>query len=556
MDVSDYPLPIFSTVPGRLITTRLFALMIAINTYKSKDIRPLRGAVPDAQAVAAYLENRLSVPQDHVKILKDEFATREAILGGLGSLANDPRIQRGDPIVIFYAGHGSEAAAPPGWEAGGRNANIQVTMPYDVYCHSGGKMVDPIPDRTLGALIEAISQKKGNNIIVIMDSCYSASGTRSFSDSPNVVRSVRPPSNFKLQESLDQEIRSLFPNNGGLQSHILLSACGSSGQAWESNGRGVFTVALLDLLTNSHIDKLRYCDIVMRMKIHSDQSPHCEGLNLQRCIFTTTSPSTEYFVPAYTRTRNNGPFAVILNGGAAHGLSVGDEFAVYPDMDCQRPSGTLIIEEVGSFYSIMRPAHTGFPMGNSAVATRVKEERQQPLRIYSRPGDKVFEFLSPLRDSAQGFSGFVIVLTPEESNIDISLQDDQAIVRLRNMGNTQGLRIEPTASELARILKASWQFFSELDRTEDFPDITQCVQVHIYELKMSPIRFPGAPTAELQASEAVPYASDSFTLRQGSYYGLKLTNNSRYNLYPTVQYFDPSNEFKFGTLVLNLKRRT
>jgi hypothetical protein len=245
-----------------------------------------------------------------------------------------------------------------------------------------------------------------------------------------------------------------------------------------------------------------------------------------------------------------------MNGGAAHGLSIGDEFAVYPDMDCQQPSGTMIIEEVGSFYSIMRPAHTSFPMGYNAVATRVKEERHQPLRIYSRPGDKVFEFLSPPPDSAQDFSGFVVVPTPEECNIDISTEDDQAIVRLRNMGNTQGCRIKPTPSELARILKASWQFFSELDRTADFPDITQFVQVHIYELNVSRFRFPGAPTAELHAGEAVPYTGDSCTLRQGSYYGIKLINNSRYNLYPTVQYFDPSNEFKFGTLVSNLKRRT
>ena len=146
-------------------STHLFALIIGINTYKSKDIKPLRGAVADARAFAAYLGNQLSVPQDHIIILENESATRAAILENLLSLVNDPRIRPGDPIVIFYAGHGSEAAAPPGWEAGGRKANIQVTMPYDVYCQSGGRVVDPIPDRTLDALLAAISQKKGSNIV-------------------------------------------------------------------------------------------------------------------------------------------------------------------------------------------------------------------------------------------------------------------------------------------------------------------------------------------------------------------------------------------------------
>jgi hypothetical protein len=98
-------------------------------------------------------------------ILENESATRAAILENLRNLANNPLIQRGDPIVIFYAGHGSEAAAPPGWEAGGGNAKIQLTMPYDVYCQSGGKLIDPIPDRTLGALLAEISQNKGNNIV-------------------------------------------------------------------------------------------------------------------------------------------------------------------------------------------------------------------------------------------------------------------------------------------------------------------------------------------------------------------------------------------------------
>ena len=271
---------------------------------------------------------------------------------------------------------------------------------------------------------------------------------------------------------------------------------------------------------------------------------------MERYIFTTTSLSAEYFIPAYTRTSNNGPFAVILNGGAAHGLRVGDEFVIYPDMDCPQPNGSLVVDELGPFYSIMKPADPGFPVGNNAVATRSRQGQPRPVRIFSR-SEHISRILSPMQD----FSQFIINHTPEECDIVISAEDNQAIIQPKNMGSTQGFRIEPTPSELARILKASWRFFSELDRTADFPDITQCVQVDIYELTMSSFRSPGAPTAEPHACEAAPFSSDSFTLRQGSYYGLKLTNNSLYNLYPTVQYFDPSNEFKFGTSILNLKRQ-
>jgi len=271
---------------------------------------------------------------------------------------------------------------------------------------------------------------------------------------------------------------------------------------------------------------------------------------MERYIFATTSLPTEYFIPVYTRTSNNGPFAVILNGGAAHGLRVGDEFAIYPDMDCPKPNGSLVVDELGPFYSIMRPADPGFPVGNNAVATRSRQGQPRAVRLFSR-SQHISKILSPMQD----FSQFTITQTPDECDIVISAEGNQAIVQPKNMG-TQGFRIEPTPSELARILKASWRFFSELDRTADFPDITECIQVDMYELTMSSFRFPGAPTAELHASEAVPFSSDSLALQQGSSYGLKLTNNSRYNLYPTVQYFDPSNEFKFGKFILNLKRQT
>jgi hypothetical protein len=118
-----------------------------------------------------------------------------------------------------------------------------------------------------------------------MDCCYSASGTRSSSDSTDDVRSVRPRSNFKLYQRLSQEW--IFPSNGGLQSHILLTACGSSAAAWESNGRGVFTVALLELLNDSRIDKLRYCDIIMRMYI---DPKYVYNLSVKVCHTDTVSP--------------------------------------------------------------------------------------------------------------------------------------------------------------------------------------------------------------------------------------------------------------------------
>src|SRR5277367_3905970 len=116
----------------------------------------------------------------------------------------------------------------------------------------------------------------------------------------------------------------------------------------------------------------------------------------------------------------------------------------------------------------------------------------------------------------------IIVSDPTSARITISMQCAAAVFHI---GQTNlGFRIKPSSEELAPILKASSKFFLELDRTADFPEITNHVQVETYELERSPILF-----------------SDS--LPDVKIYGLKLINDGKYDLYPVVQYFDQPSWF-------------
>ena len=116
-----------------------------------------------------YLEKDLGVPSDQIRTLLDEEASRSGILQALVELREDPRIKKGDPILIFYAGHGSEIDAPQGWEAGG--PKIQAIVPHDASEFS--PVVYPIPDRTLGALINMLAKDKGDNIVRLSDYLWS-----------------------------------------------------------------------------------------------------------------------------------------------------------------------------------------------------------------------------------------------------------------------------------------------------------------------------------------------------------------------------------------------
>lgn len=110
-----------------------------------------------------YLEEYLDVPSDQIVLLIDQDATRLAIITAIASLANNPLIARGNPILIYYAGHGTQITAPEKWECGSPDRQIQAIVPYD--CTPSGYDVAPIPDRSINGLLYAVSEKKGNNIV-------------------------------------------------------------------------------------------------------------------------------------------------------------------------------------------------------------------------------------------------------------------------------------------------------------------------------------------------------------------------------------------------------
>ena len=144
---------------------RLFALIIGINKYESPDIPNLLGAVYDADDMLSYLQVSLGVPTSQIKNLRDSEATRAAIIDRIEAFSLNDEIKKGDPILIYYAGHGGSADTPKGWEVGS-TGKIELLIPYD-YSSSleGGNYKHGIPDRAMGALLFRLADKKGDNIV-------------------------------------------------------------------------------------------------------------------------------------------------------------------------------------------------------------------------------------------------------------------------------------------------------------------------------------------------------------------------------------------------------
>ena len=152
--------------PHRL-PPRIFALIIGINEYESPNIVNMVGAVADADAMQYYLQSHLGVPSSQIRNLRNSEATRAAIIDGIKAFSLNFEVKEGDPILIYYAGHGGSADTPKGWEVGS-TGKISFLIPYDYSSplnDVNGSHTHGIPNRTLGVLLSRLSAEKGDNIV-------------------------------------------------------------------------------------------------------------------------------------------------------------------------------------------------------------------------------------------------------------------------------------------------------------------------------------------------------------------------------------------------------
>ncbi|KAG9310072.1 hypothetical protein JVU11DRAFT_9678 [Chiua virens] len=169
--------------------------------------------------------------------------------------------------------------------------------------------VGPIPDCTIGALIDNIVKEKGDNITVIFDCCYLA-GCARHSNQDYVPQTVEL--DFNIPADFDKDIWGLeswdgiLPNgftHQGHRSHVLFAACGEKELAYEHNGCSLFTSALLKTLQSGEVNDLSYVQVLGCIHIDK-QNPQC-----------------------LVNEQGN----LLISAGLAHGMSYGVEFSLYND---------------------------------------------------------------------------------------------------------------------------------------------------------------------------------------------------------------------------------
>ncbi len=140
--------------------TDKWALVIGISKFKDAGIPPLKYASKDASDFGGYLINEANFSADHVKILTDSNANRQAILGAVSQWLRK-RVLPDDLVVVYLSTHGSA----PDDLVNGVNSIIASDTELDNVIGTGITMQDF--SRMIKSLVHS------DHVLILADACHS-----------------------------------------------------------------------------------------------------------------------------------------------------------------------------------------------------------------------------------------------------------------------------------------------------------------------------------------------------------------------------------------------
>jgi len=342
------------------------ALVIGIDRYPGLIGRDLRGCNHDADLMQSILVERFGFPAEHILSLRDAEGTRDRVLEAFAALVD--RVEPGDAVVVYYAGHGSRMRDPL---ADDPDALIESLVTYD-----SGRGTVPnrdILDREIDLAVRQLCERS-DNVTLIFDCCHSGSVTRDVGVGPTtrqVEPDLRPPEEMfggapppELPRTRSVGLAELPGPSGWLprRTAVLLAACQAdelanehlADEAGELVPHGALTWFLSrELLRAGPGTTWRSVFEKVAPQVHGSyrrQTPQLEGARDRELFGTRLHLPNPYHVLAEVR----GPRAATLAAGAAHGVTVGSRWHVHPhgversDAEGAPPVATLEVTSVGA----------------------------------------------------------------------------------------------------------------------------------------------------------------------------------------------------------------
>ena len=298
------------------MSQKLYALLVGINEYhpESYKIGNLTGCVNDVNAMEQLLHNKgFGFSKTKTETLLNQQATRKGIIGAFKKhlIANAGP----DTTTLFYfSGHGSRQIASEVFHkysplTDNEYIKEETLICYDSRARRNGKFLEKdLADKELAILIEQAA-RKGGQVVIILDSCNSGSGTRLTQDRPEVQQipaqaktiEDRADKSEALKRSyLGDYYKKMLKKTGQAivpkSKHLLLAGCKSGWYSYERNHegmqRGSFTYHLENTikenpqLTYNQLFKLVYSRLQKYENIQKPEIESFKDFNPDTCFLT------------------------------------------------------------------------------------------------------------------------------------------------------------------------------------------------------------------------------------------------------------------------------
>ncbi len=397
-------LAIALTIPILAEPSKKRALLIGINDYTASRLSApesaqstgrncpnLDGAVNDVDLMREVVLHSYGFKAADITVLKDQEATRQAILDGLAHLATTA--QRDDTILFYFSGHGSQVLNSRSIETDKLDESI---VPAD--SRRGAR---DIRDKELQNWFNRILDR-GARLTIVIDACHSGSVARGLAGGLHVRQVDTDP-----RDVADASTGPLPEDRGAL----ILSAARDYEPAFEVKDdviRGAFTWALVRALRDFDRDE-PMSDTFARARAllhtsHPGQEPVMAG-NPDVCarpfLGNRIDRRERRPVIAIQKVEDDG--TCIVQGGWMSGVTVGSElrFAQNPEfrLEVTKLRG-ISISEARRLPSRTRLT-ARLAAGEFLEIANWAPPPARPLRVWiPRGGDEALQFARALRDSA------------------------------------------------------------------------------------------------------------------------------------------------------------
>jgi hypothetical protein len=331
----------------------IWAVLIGIDGYDCSKVTNLNGCVQDVLDMKMWLCDSLKVQSKHMKVLTSsnpeanpqvkslgELPTRENIIGALEWVIKNAGEY--DSVFVHYSGHGGRCYTQYP-QLKGEIGSDEALVPMD---YPKGK---PLRDVEFGELLDKMVKAK-LVVFAVLDCCHSGGATRGLDDGDGLdngrIRSCDLEDSHTPSSTIDAISSAKSPSRGaGLvteswwrlaQEYTVLAACQPNELAQEmrNSGKhnGKLTYCLLNLLNSlgQHSVSITYRMLYHQLQTNFPQqewqNPMLSG-NGNRLLFGYDKLQSTY----------NGIVKEVLSGcslkldiGEAHGVHIGDEYAIYP----------------------------------------------------------------------------------------------------------------------------------------------------------------------------------------------------------------------------------